>query len=981
MNTKTSGFNKTLIATAITSVMLGATGFAHAQGDEQIEEIIVTGIKGSLQRAMDIKRDAAGVVDAISAEDIGKFPDTNLAESLQRITGVSIDRVNGEGSRVTVRGFGPDYNLVTLNGRQMPASSIEDTSASSSRSFDFSNLASEGISGVEVYKSGRASVTSGGIGATINILTARPLNNPGLSASVGVKGVMDRSTDEGKTVTPEISGIYSQTFADDTIGVSLSGSYQERESGSKVASTGAGWHVFPGWVNQDWGGGTAEWGGIPDVGHENRPGPNDIYSVPQQLQYSFNEVQRTRTNGQLAVQFRPVDNLTATLDYTYSEQEFSQQAHDISAWFNFGGSTGVWTDGPVSSPIIYAEQTDHADLAMGAGDFARVNENNSVGLNLEWQVNDRLSLELDAHHSDAESRPDGPFGSHNTIGVATWVRMESKADFSKDFPVLTIQYPDGVTAIDPADIRVAGSSFRNSYSKSEIDQIQLKGAFEFDMGSTLSFGVASTTVENHSAYANVQRDTWGGVGEAGDFDNSFWVRDTIADKFDIPGSNNPALQSELYRFNFADLRARAEALYPEPSASTPAGDCGTWFCPSTAYSSQTDRRTEEETTSAYLQYHQPIDLGDRRMNVLAGLRYESTDVTSVAAVPTYDGVTWVSDNEMALNATGQQDYFRETGSYDHWLPNIDVDIEVIDDVILRASFSETIARPSYADLQAGTSVNTQARVNGGTGARGNAGLLPFESTNFDLSAEWYYDEGSYMSVGWFKKDVKNFIGTSVVQEQLMGLRNPADGERYRAAVAAVGSTDAGKIREYMIAQGEGVSGTDIHAIASDNPLIFDVTIPVNQKEASIDGWEVAVQHLFGDSGFGAIANYTKVSGDIDFDKTSLGDQFALLGLSDSANLVAFYDKNGLQARLAYNWRDTFLASTFQGTGMPNPIYVESYGQFDVNVSYEVNDNLTVFAEGINITDEYTRSHGRSKMQVFNVVQLGPRYNIGVRYNF
>ena len=155
--TPSTGFKRKLIATAIASTMLGVSGIALAQ-DESVEEVIVTGIKGSLMRSMDVKREAQGVVDAISAEDIGKFPDTNLAESLQRITGVSIDRANGEGARVTVRGFGPDYNLVTLNGRQMPASGIEDTTASASRSFDFSNIASEGISGVEVYKTGRASV-------------------------------------------------------------------------------------------------------------------------------------------------------------------------------------------------------------------------------------------------------------------------------------------------------------------------------------------------------------------------------------------------------------------------------------------------------------------------------------------------------------------------------------------------------------------------------------------------------------------------------------------------------------------------------------------------------------------------------------------------------------------------------------------------------------------------------------------------------
>lgn len=193
-------------------------------------EIIVTGIRASLQQSMNIKREGQGVIDAISAEDIGKFPDTNLAESLQRITGVSIDRNSGEGSTVTVRGFGPDFNLVVLNGRQMPASGLGSCcEAPASRSFDFANLASEAIAGVEVYKSGRASLPTGGIGSVINIKTAQPLDRPGLQGSIGIKGVYD-NTFEGTEITPEISGIVSQTFADDTIGILLSGSYQKRKA-------------------------------------------------------------------------------------------------------------------------------------------------------------------------------------------------------------------------------------------------------------------------------------------------------------------------------------------------------------------------------------------------------------------------------------------------------------------------------------------------------------------------------------------------------------------------------------------------------------------------------------------------------------------------------------------------------------------------------------------------------------------------------
>src|SRR5262245_5123781 len=178
--------------TIVGGAVLINPAFAQDQQADQLEEVVVTGLRGSLTASMDTKRNATGVVDAISAEDIGKFPDTNLAESLQRITGVSIDRVNGEGSAITVRGFGPGFNLVTLNGRQLPAAHVGTVTGNptsvgaqgTTRSFDFSTLASEGVSGLEVYKTGNAAVPSGGIGATLNIKTIRPLEG-GNQATIG----------------------------------------------------------------------------------------------------------------------------------------------------------------------------------------------------------------------------------------------------------------------------------------------------------------------------------------------------------------------------------------------------------------------------------------------------------------------------------------------------------------------------------------------------------------------------------------------------------------------------------------------------------------------------------------------------------------------------------------------------------------------------------------------------------------------------
>ena len=156
---------------------------------------------------------------------------------------------------------------------------------------------------------------------------------------------------------------------------------------------------------------------------------------------------------------------------------------------------------------------------------------------------------------------------------------------------------------------------------------------------------------------------------------------------------------------------------------------------------------------------------------------------------------------------------------------------------------------------------------------------------------------------------------------------------------------------------------------------------MNQKKARVDGVEVNLQHFFGDSGYGFIANATFASADVGYDNMSFSEgQFVLNGLSDSANLVGVYDKDGLSVRLAYNWRDDFLAGAGQGQGTnTNPTNVEAYGQLDLGITYEYNDRLTIYASGLNITDETVRVYGKTKDLVLQAVQGGPRYDLAIRY--
>jgi TonB-dependent receptor len=975
-------FRKTKLASSI-SMLIGAVAAAPALAEEigksatsNMEEVVVTGIRGSLKRSMDQKREAQGVLDAISAEDIGRMPDTNLAESLQRITGVSIDRVNGEGSRVTVRGFGPDFNIVTLNGRQMPAANIENTIASTSRSFDFANLAAEGVSGVEIYKSGRASVTTGGIGSVINIKTAKPFDNLAGISNFSVKAITDESNDAGSDWTPELSGIFSRTFADNTVGVSLSASYSERDSGYNKSATGNGWYTIPG--------GQGDWGSVaPDsTAFSNAPQSGQIYSVPRNVGFEFSQIQRERTNAQLTFQWAATDNVIATLDYTYSELDTEQQVSDMGSWFNGNPQSGEFTQGgTVVAPVVYSDSTG-TDITFGAGDWGRINENKSLGLNVEWAVSENLVLTFDYHDSVAENGGKDNRGSNNIISSAQYTRNGTSVDYSGDIAVVSYSHSVG-NGIDSSLVLSGGNSFRNSFMKHDIDQAQVHGRYTFDdsVVSSIDFGISRLESENRSAFSNAQRDTWGGYGTAADFDDNLYVRKDLSSQFDqLSGASNPLLEPSYFEVDFAGLRNAIAAV--ATANGDDLGSCGVILCANPAFS--TDRNAVEEQTAVYAQVNFAWEDVDMPMHLAVGLRYEDTDVASTAVVPIYSAIAWSGDNEFSpqfseLGASSLD------GDYGMVLPNIDFDISVTEDVVLRASLSKTLSRPNYEDIQGGQTINSPVRFNGGTGSRGNPDLDPFESFNIDLSAEWYYGDSSYFSIGYYNKDVENFIGQDTVSETTFELAHPAQGVRYQDAVAFLGSSDPGVVRPYM----ESLYGAPVvgDAALGDPSTVFSLITPVNVESASIDGFEISLQHVFGETGFGVVMNATTVDGDIGYDNTNTnkGDgvvnQFALLGLSDSANFVAFYDKDGIQARIAYNWRDDFLTATIDGNGERNPVYTEAYGQWDINVSYDVNDALSIYAEGINITDETQRLFGRHERMLIGAVQTGARYALGVRYSF
>jgi len=972
---------------AACGVLLGSVSVqaqeAKKEEAKQLDEVVVTGIRKSLDTSLDLKRSARGLVDGIVAEDIGKFPDTNLAESLSRISGVSVERNNGEGTRITVRGMGPDFNLVLLNGRQMPGSSF-DGGAPSSRSFDFSNLASDGIAALEVYKTSRASSPTGGMGATVNVRTQRPLDIKETIAQFGVKLVNDETArnlpleQQGKSVTPELSAIYSTQSKDGTFGIALMGTYQVRDSGYSQAAVTSGWKTFSGVTDNDWGGSNAAWGGLPPASWnaiKNRPTADSIYSVPQNLNYSFTGVHRERLNGQAVLQIKPTKDVVATLDFVMSEQKFRQRRNDISAWFNYGGQFGEYQTGSPSSPIIYGEKMTNSDVAMGGSGVQTKVRNEQIGLNLKWKASNALNFEFDAHHSTATSGADSPLGTSVVLGTASLNRGDTYVDFSNKFPVLNIQ---GGT-LNPALQELQGSVFGNSYQKNEVSQVQTKGSWKINGDSSLDFGLSLTEVKNRSAFANVQRDSWGagaGGGPAA-LPDSIFRADSISRYFSsIPGSNDPRLYNQFFAFNFEDLRAAAiKALGSDALLKA-------------SFDFKDDYRTTEKSQALFGQYNLawdwkvPMDLG-------VGLRYERTKVESpsIESIPT--AVRWVADNELPVTFSGTRAASR-SGEYGYLLPSIDWSADLTIDTKMRASFGKTIGRPGWTAIQGGRTLNGLARINGGEGSVGNPDLKPLQSTNWDLALEHYYAKGSYLAASYFTKSIKDYNAPTIAPQTVPGLTTPIGGAYYQKAIQVGGcaANDSGCIRQYIFTNLATAPGVDaVNKVITGQPgdplLVFQLgTFQNNQRTSKINGFELNLQHIFGRTGFGAAANFTKVRSNLSYDNNKAGAQTdVLVGLGDSGNLVGFYENAQYSARLAYNWRGKFLVANFGGAEGAQPLYVEPYGQFDLSVGYNYDKNLRLQFEAINLTDAYVRTHMRNENQLASVTQLGRRFMLGARYKF
>ncbi|MGJ8680534.1 TonB-dependent receptor [Paraglaciecola sp.] len=953
------------VALAISSALSSQQGFA--QEADNTEVIQVSGIRSSLIESMDLKKNASSIQDSIVAEDIGKFPDQNVAESLQRITGVMIDRTNGEGSKVTVRGFGPKFNSVHLNDRVIATTDV-------GREFDFQSLPSELISGADVIKASRANISEGSVGAYINVRTARPLDKPGFQAAGSVNS---KYNDLSEEFDPKISAIVSNTFADDTIGVLFG--ISKLDITNRIDSAGAN-----------------RWAFFDAADTAFAPGPitdesgNEVTSgniwFPGRAWYSMDTETRDRKSANLTLQWAQNDDVVHTFDLLYSELDRSafgnglqvptqrdgftdvvvsqygtalaatkaaspidgrfqvegQKSEQIATGFNTIVYKGAWT---FELDLAYSK----ADSVAHRGAYIP----HIVNHNVDQSVPEFLS---DGVTANPDYRPDQKLG---LIVGEDYIRYDSR-----NSDVINVE--STIDWANPASIRAHWNNVAEDVLKDEVKAFKFDASYEVEYGAITSIdaGIALSQREKSREALQIANGCFD-VGQfAGGTEANAANANTCNSGLDLPddifaiNSNNGFMSDVAGDFprdfvlipkldafidGIGELRNQPDwdTLEPRPNNTV---------------------SNSEDSTALYVQLNMEGETDAFSWTGNAGFRYVETDVKSIGnAVELLSVVSVLGGSEGGLiDATlSEPSFLTKSNDYSNVLPSANVSLDFGDGYFLKAGAAKVITRPAIEDVGVNRSFNyvrsTDTRQSGG-----NPFLTPYEATQFDLSLEYYADNGDAYSLAIFRKDIGTYISTITYQrsDRFMIDKLDADGNIYQA------------------------------------PLVESITEKGNREGGTVNGFEVAALHYFDYlpgylSGFGIQANYTVTDSSDDNVDTFLQENVmapgnGLEGLSKNAyNVIAFYDKDEFQARIAYNWRERFLeyrqGPTLGSNGIPQ--HVEDYGQYDFSASYDINENVTVNAEVINLTNESNLRFADVRERVVNLAYSGRRYQIGVSAKF
>jgi TonB-dependent receptor len=943
-----------LLGTAAACATFGGAAAQTAEQDTTtVDEIVVTGFRGSLRAAIDVKRRENSIVDSISAEDIADFPDLNLAESLQRVPGVQIDRDGGEGRSINVRGLSSDFVRVRLNGLEALATTggRDQGRANRNRGFDFNVFASELFNSITVRKSQEAAVNEGSLGATVDLQTARPFDYDGFTFAAGSQVTYN---DLSENTGPRATALISNRWLDGRLGALLSVAYSQRltfEDGSSsvgfrvpaddgcVPTTVAG--VITSYVNstrcyQSVGTiTTADGRTLTGLAAQEAAHRAAHPRIPRYGRISYD---RERLGVTGSIQFDVSDRTRLTLDSLYAklDQTRNEEFLEIISPAREGGAQGFRTMDLVRGVI-----DNNATLISATFDDvdARTEQRIDV-LSTEFTQN---ALTLTHDFSDT-LRFRGLIGSSEAIGsnpqqtTVSFDRYDVDGysyDYSGNVNVPAFNY--GFDVNNPANWALSPSStlgdasiirLRPNRTENTYDTIEAEFTYDFNDNLTFRFGASQkefgfAVEENRKAVEAVPATALALLASRGVTIDQYSTRVTSLNRgsLTLPG-NTPAT------WVIPDI-ARLDALIG--FSCNCVNDFGDFRV--TPFAGET-RAVQETSNGFFIQADFNTDLWNMPVRGNLGVRYVETEVNSTGLLGT-----------RTLNLTN---------TYEDTLPALNVSIEPVEDLIVRFAAAKVMARPALNQLTPGGSV--AQGVADVTLTVGNPFLDPIRATNYDLSIEWYpYDEALF-SFALFHKSIDSFVQTV----------------RERLPFSATGFPN-----DILPA---GVSPT--------TDVIF--TSSRNTPGGDLDGFEITLQTPFtflpeAFEGLGGLFNYTQVESEVEYIVSpTLGTttRQPIVGQSPSSwSATLYYERGPFEARVSATYRDEFLIRVPGANSNDVEGKAESTN-VDMSMSYDLGDNLTFTFEGINLTDQYDERWINSQRQNnLNYEHTGREFVVGVRYRY
>ncbi|WP_426023775.1 TonB-dependent receptor [Brevundimonas sp. PWP3-1b1] len=915
-------FKAVLLATA-SAVMVGAAAvpaFAQEAAASEVDEVVVTGFRRSLSDARDIKQDSVIAVDAIVAEDMAKFPDLNLAESLQRLPGVQITREAGEGRRISLRGLGADFSRVQLNGMEVLGNvdSAQDSRGQRSRdrAFDFNIFASELFSRVEVEKTFQASQKEGGMAGTVGLFTGHPFDSgDGLRGAMTAKVGTNEYTDDAQ---PRIAALVSQNWGN-VFGVSFSAAYSRRRT------TEQGHNTYN-YVRED----PEVWQEMVDNGLDiSRLTPEqrakflsgDLYYADGNRISSWNaEQERLGLTG--AVQWRPTANMELTLDVLHGEFTTERnELHLATRPLNAAGSVafdtpagGVWPAAFQTASIIndlrwddsdYVTYTDVSGTTFGSEHRRSRNENefNQIVLTGKWDLTDRLTI--DGHIGYEKSTYETPYDDK------LYMRAKGNmiADYGADGRSASFTYP-GFDATDPDNYVMDSFYYRGFHNESELHEGELNARFELNDIWTLSAGVAYHKFRQNGIdtfyddNVNGTRDKTRGTSVAD-------IADVYTNEFGswLVGNYDRAFEKydEYHRFG--------------PNADGTGGalqDIENVF------------ETTEETVSGFVQADWDSELMGRRFRGNIGLRGYTTDTRSVG---------WIQGDSYAYLGTSDVE-----GGYEGVLPALNTVLDVTPEVLLRFSATQNLNRPGLGSMASEGSAFLDEDSGEITASRGNPNLEPYKVNAYDLGLEYYFGDVGLISVSLFKKDITNYIGSVLLED--------------------------------VPFSETGVPFGTIPGATADT-IVSEFSMPVNiEGTNTLKGVELTVQAQLTFlpapfDGFGVSGNYTKVDADED-----------LTGFSpESYNATLYYETSQWGARASMSHRATWFTGYNDDPMNAGTRGFEASTYVDAAAFFNISDDLQLTLDAVNLTNEKDTQFWGRNQYLYNQNQSGTTYMVGVSYKF